>query len=357
MCVSVDNLGRKCENLGRCKSIQSLNLEYKTGVTKIGLQIALENMPVLKILDHDATFEVLVEIAQISLSQTLPGPPKFPLVVLRMPCTIRWSTPYKSGDFRLVSTLCPSVTILRIEETDGFSDIDLVSLMTLNSLRDLEIYAESSIERKQHIKSKITFEGGVAPLLKTIGSQLKKLELCNLSSVNIQTIMEFCPNLVSLRLVDNISYNNTICLEVQKSVISKQSKETPIFQKLKTLRIEILQLRHLISTRRHLHDHYIPREMLVCLLSSPLLREIVILDCDMLTDCVLFAVGKHHFKKLEKLCLQNCDFVTKKGIDFLMQDGNPLKEIDLTDCMQVSSAENRQYWIDKAKKNNWELSI
>ena len=55
--------------------------------------------------------------------------------------------------------------------------------------------------------------------------------------------------------------------------------------------------------------------------------------------------------------MQNCDFVTKKGIDFLMQDGNALKEIDLTDCMQVSSAENRQYWIDKAKKNNWELSI
>jgi hypothetical protein len=74
-CVSINNLGRKCVTLGRCKSLQSLDLEYKTGVIKIGLIVALENMPALTILDHDATLEVLTEIAQNPLNQIPSGPP------------------------------------------------------------------------------------------------------------------------------------------------------------------------------------------------------------------------------------------------------------------------------------------
>ena len=71
-CVSLNNLGR---TLGRCKSLQSLDLEYKTGVIKIGLKVALENMPALTILDHDATLEVLTEIAQNPLNHTPSGRP------------------------------------------------------------------------------------------------------------------------------------------------------------------------------------------------------------------------------------------------------------------------------------------
>jgi hypothetical protein len=71
--------------------------------------------------------------------------------------------PYRSGDFRLTYSLCPSVTVLRIEETGGFSDMDLVSLMALENLRELAICADS------HIR-KITFDGGVTPLLKAIGT-------------------------------------------------------------------------------------------------------------------------------------------------------------------------------------------
>ncbi|EFX61714.1 hypothetical protein DAPPUDRAFT_338374 [Daphnia pulex] len=64
LCVSVDNLGRNCVTLGRCKSLLALIIDRKTGVTKQGLKVALENMPALRILDHDATLEVLAEIAQ-----------------------------------------------------------------------------------------------------------------------------------------------------------------------------------------------------------------------------------------------------------------------------------------------------
>lgn len=78
----------------------------------------------------------------------------------------------------------------------------------------------------------------------------------------------------------------------------------------------------------------------------------------MLTDCVLLAVAKlHNFKNLEKFFLQYCHNITKEGIDVLMRDGNALKEIYLTECMNVSSVENAQFWINLAKKKNWELYI
>lgn len=83
-------------------------------------------------------------------------------------CYICPITPYKSGDFRLTYSLFLSVTVLRIEETGGCSDMDLVSLMALENLRELKIYADSNIHNQ--IQSKITFDGGVASLLKAIGN-------------------------------------------------------------------------------------------------------------------------------------------------------------------------------------------
>lgn len=350
LCVSTDSLGRKCDNLGRCKSLQSLDLEYKTGVTKKGLKTALENMPSLRILDHPDALEVLVEIAVNSLNQTYSNPPKFLLSTICM----AFDTPYKSGDLRLAYSLCPSVTVLRIEETDGFSDMDLLSLTALFTLRELKIYANTDVNR--HIQSKITFDGGVAPLLQAVGAPLKKLELCCLYNVNIQTIIEYCPDLEDLSLLNNFSYNTNY--QVQKSVIVQNSEEMPIFQKLKTLDIEILQIRNLISTNLYFNNHCISREILVRLLSSPLLREIEISDCDLLTDCVLLDVAKlHSFKNLEKLYFQYCHNVTKKAIDVVMQDGNALKQLTLIFCMKVSFMKNLQQWRDQTKKKNWELSI
>jgi hypothetical protein len=97
---------------------------------------------------------------------------------------------------------------------------------------------------------------------------------------------------------------------------------------------------------------------LVLLLSSPLLSNISILNCDSLTDHVLFAAAKlHHFQNLEKLFLQNCHYVTKLAIDILMQDGNILERVELNNCMKVSSQKNMQDWVSQAKKKNWVLSV
>jgi hypothetical protein len=345
LCVSVDNLGRNCETLGQCKSIQLLSLERTVRVTKKGLQMALNNMPILRNLHHDATVEALAEIANNSFNGRLLDPPEFALSVLRMPFN---SPDYQSGDLRLALSLCPSLTVLRIVEADGFSNTDLLSLMALKNIRELSIYGDLKLQN--HTTSKLTFNGGVVPLLKAIGIMLKRLKLENLKNVNIETVVEFCPNLLKFCLIDNLSYT-TSCQKVQKSVIFQLSKEISMFQKLKILEIFIL-------TSRSNSDRLIPLETLVPLLSSPLLSNITILSCDSLTDHVLFAAAKlHHFQNLEKLLLQNCHYVTKLGIDILMQDGNVLERVELNDCMKVSSQKNMQDWVSQAKKKNWVLSV
>jgi hypothetical protein len=352
LCVSVDNLGRNCETLGQCKSIQLLSLERTVRVTKKGLQMALNNMPILRNLHHDATVEALAEIANNSFNGRLLDPPEFALSVLRMPFN---SPDYQSGDLRLALSLCPSLTVLRIVEADGFSNTDLLSLMALKNIRELSIYGDLKLQN--HTTSKLTFNGGVVPLLKAIGIMLKRLKLENLKNVNIETVVEFCPNLLKFCLIDNLSYTTT-CQKVQKSVIFQQSKEISMFQKLRILNIEILQFEEFILTGLSSSDHLMKLETLVLLLSSPLLSNITILSCDSLTDHVFFAAAKlHHFQNLEKLLLQNCHYVTKLAIDILMQDGNVLERVELNDCMNVSSQKNMQDWVGQAKKKNWVLAV
>jgi hypothetical protein len=203
----------------------------------------------------------------------------------------------------------------------------------------------------------LTFNGGVVPLLKAIGIMLKRLKLENLKNVNIETVVEFCPNLLKFCLIDNLSYT-TSCQKVQKSVIFQLSKEISMFQKLRILNIEILQFEEFILTGLSSSDHLMKLETLVLLLSSPLLSNITILSCDSLTDHVLFAAAKlHHFQNLEILLLQNCHYVTKLAIDILMQDGNILERVELNDCMNVSSEKNMQDRVSQAKKKNWVLSV
>lgn len=69
--MSVDSLGRANVTLGRCKALQLLNL-IDTGVTKKGLQMALENMPALTNLMHISIVEALAEMALNVCESNLP---------------------------------------------------------------------------------------------------------------------------------------------------------------------------------------------------------------------------------------------------------------------------------------------
>jgi hypothetical protein len=73
--------------------------------------------------------------------------------------------PYHSGIFQLVLRWCPLITKIRLCRVNGFSDIDLLCLLSLERLRELEI-----VDYLYYEVCEVTLTGGLYPLLKEIGS-------------------------------------------------------------------------------------------------------------------------------------------------------------------------------------------
>jgi hypothetical protein len=109
------------------------------------------------------------------------------------------------------------------------SDIDLLDLLSLENLRKL------SIEGGEECK--ITFDGGVAPILEGLGISLTSQTLAELPCVNIRAITKYCPNLRFLFLVMNHSYSLIWPEEERKPFTSKPIKEDPVLKKLESLHL------------------------------------------------------------------------------------------------------------------------
>jgi hypothetical protein len=140
-----------------------------------------------------------------------------------------FNTPYRSGSLGLAASLCSSVIKVRIVTQEGLSDIDLLDLLSLENLRKL------SIEGGEECK--ITFDGGVAPILEGLGISLTSQTLAELPCVNIRAITKYCPNLRFLFLVMNHSYSLIWPEEERKPFTSKPIKEDPVLKKLESLHL------------------------------------------------------------------------------------------------------------------------
>jgi hypothetical protein len=220
------------------------------------------------------------------------------------------------------------------------TDADLLSLRSLENLKTLEIHHKAFLPRNQGealvIDAGLTFHGGVAPLLQTVGTTLKKLNLKGLfyNVLDIQAIVESCPNLQSL----------TVSVQQLKTTWSK-SEET--------------QTRNPVSDQLAFLDLYgsVTTENLVALLSSPSLAHVRLSNCPSLTDEILHgAANQHSFRNLEYFKLYHCPSVSKKGIDILFRDTNPLKEIHLAWCERIKH-KDWITWKELLDKHNWDLLL
>jgi hypothetical protein len=227
--------------------------------------------------------------------------------------------------------LCNLVNRVAIHATEGLKDSDLLCLLSLNQLYGLRILESSS-------KSEITFDGGVVPLLKHFGKSLEILSFPHFDSVRISTIAEFCPNLISLK----VNYKARRPLRGGSSVdnesdILLMKDKLPLFKNLKTLFCE----------------GDIQPDILLCLLSSPLLHRLVVHYCETFSDEVLQkAADFHGFQNLQMLDLFGCNSVSKRGIEALLVDSNPLHKISLCFCKNLSSWE----WLrSMIVRRNWNV--
>jgi hypothetical protein len=91
-------------------------------------------------------------------------------------------------------------------------------------------------------------------------------------------------------------------------------------------------------------------EILVFLLSSPALTILTIWNCHTLTDQIIEkACARNTFKDLTKLEFLNCRNVNQKGIDFFMNEMNPLSRIILERCGDLDILRLKEM----AKEKNW----
>lgn len=301
-----------------------LHMQDKSRVTLNGILMALNNLPALNELLHDSTVETLAHIYQTALRGGVLANTKFALKAL----TIRSISPYENGNLLSAVSLCKTLRKIQITASPSMNDNDLLGLLSAEKLSELcSLFISGTKKRK------ITFDGGVAPLLQksSIGNSLKSLVLCHLSKVNIRIITEYCPNLRSLILDKNARYEGFRAVDPAPKTLKK--------------------LEHLKVVRCG------SREILLLLLSSPCVMSVVLRDCPALNDDVVQKVVERGlFRNLEHFEVISNDLLSKQGIDYLMIENNPLKVIRLEGVAKVT-ANAITSWRQKIKDKNWDLSI
>lgn len=92
--------------------------------------------------------------------------------------------PHISNSLHLALPLCHSVNNISIHVTKGLKDSDLSCLIWYQMV---SMWVSND--------TAITFDGGVAPLLKVFGRSLETLALECIDLIRISTIIDLCPNL------------------------------------------------------------------------------------------------------------------------------------------------------------------
>ena len=354
------------ENQGsaQCKSsLQVLQIQYCYKVTKKGIHLALENFPALKYLEHEFTFEDLVELADMSQMtmvdkklayvsnfydrnlEHMPEIGQLQLSILRAPYTC--TTNFVHGERRLYKNrslwsiifLCPSIVKLELNLDKGFMDTELLCLISLKMLR------EFIINRRKGDEIDITFDGGVAPVLKVIGRSLENLNLSCFDVTNLWIVVNFCPNLISLTICRYFLRSNTFNMRSHKSRLRSVCKteyfENSVLSDLENLKLDC--------------GNNISSDILLFLLSSPTLIKIDIRNCDTLTDDIFLVAFKlHEFQSLNMLHLRSCSLVTYQVVDVLMIDGNPVFSISTVACQNITKADVAN-WKKKFHHKNWKI--
>jgi hypothetical protein len=190
--------------------------------------------------------------------------------------------------------------------------------------------------------SSVSVRGGVIPLLQARGHTLKELNISmKVTSEEVYLIIESCPNIRRLLLAMHC-YLYTIPEPVlDYGVHSSLCSPKEVFP---------LRMLEEISLNSSFYRFDYSRKLLLLLLSSPTLTKISIENCLTLDDQMLEeACTRNSFKYLTKLWLFGCSNVSQKGIDFFLNEANPLDEIAFKDCGNVNPERMRTM----AQEKHW----
>lgn len=143
---------------GNCKSIRLLDLGGRSKVTTKGIQLALDNLPQLRILKHVSLLKCLADIVQTAKDNTLP---KYSLSEMKIYRDLPFCV-QQSNLLPKFFLLCPNVThvIFHMWERERFEDADLLSLLSLDKLHTISISncaAIFNVQKNIRIDRELTF--------------------------------------------------------------------------------------------------------------------------------------------------------------------------------------------------------
>jgi hypothetical protein len=326
--------------VGNCKLLRVLNVGNNP-ITSRGIRMALDNLPLLKVLFHESLVEGLASIAETALDQKIPDTPKqYSLSSLHFD----FFTPrvYRSGTLGQSLLLCPNITVLHlILRFGGIKNADLLSILSLKTLYVLSIVHNNQFSNR--FDDSVTFDGGILPLLKSFGESLKKLVIKRrFLDIDISAVIQFCPNLHTLDLFCSDRRLPRVA-NLERALVNTK---IPVLMHLRNLSLD--------GGSNDQHSLVSP-ENLLKLLSSPSLSSVSLDYCHTLTDAILQKANDlHSFRNLEFLRIRRCNSVTKQGIDVFMQENNPLEIIDFSYCENITD-EDVNNWKAMATEMNWEF--
>ncbi|XP_046440959.1 uncharacterized protein LOC124191946 [Daphnia pulex] len=313
-------------------SLQKLSV-YGTEVTDSGIRFAIEHLPELKELNCDNESDILKAFRRIRKARESN---KYSLT--------KWiwnpqdEVSYEKGSVSLMVDMCPSIVRVCIREDDeGFTDEELLGFRKLKQLKHFEILIS-------FLPSIISIRGGVIPLLQSLGLTLEHLILSEeVTSEEVYLIIESCPNIRRLLLLIK-----STDLETPEPVVDDRVHSSLCSPK------GVIPLRMLegIIFSSYFPPFAISRKLLLLLLSSPTLTMVSIRNCFTLDDQIIEeACAKNSFKYLTKLKFHGCSNVSQKGIDFFLNESNPLSEISLKNCGNV----NLEHMKTMAQEKHWNV--
>jgi hypothetical protein len=298
--------------------------------------MAVQHFPALKDVQNKHTFDVLIEVAQEAELLAHQHPSHIASTYSFIRLIIHSSSPYRSGDIESVIKYCPSLCDLTFLVKMGLTDADLSSLTNLKNLQILNFYTDPNSDENE---ISITFDRGLAPVFKVIGSTITVLELAHFEFVDIWTLVKFCPNLISLNFENQCQ--SLSALSENEIIQLRNEKGRGIFKDLRTLGC----------------GFNLSNDILFDLLSCPSLELVHFIQCDALTEEFLKeAISYDLFKNLKCLKLDSCEFVTKEVLDELVMSDNNLEQISIYFCDKVTR-DHVKDWHTFACHQNWKLYL
>ncbi len=286
---------------GLCESLEELDIT-DTKITAYGATMALQRLPHLRILAYERIAEAFA-LMHLKSDHADSAHPEFALTQLDL-----WGESVISP--RQAISLCPLLTHLDIRIVEGVTDSDLMGITALEWLSVFKIwnFCEHSC--------RITFDGSLAPILKTRGRSLNTLSFVDFSRtfICLATVIEYCPNLEHLTLSNRKNLPDRLDQDLG---ISRDSKRVNSDFGWKRLKMLILRYCDIMA-----------EVFLSILISSLALEYLTISESSTLTDDVLQRVFQcNSFKNLEMLSLIACPYVTERGINLFLTNENIYFEV------------------------------